>query len=83
MFFYARGDCVFGVLISVDGLKMDPKKVKAIMEWLALDNVGEVISFHSLASFYKKIIKNFSFVCNVIVETMRGDKKRIQVDTWS
>ena len=34
-----------GFGISVDGLKMGPEKVKAILEWPTLENVGEVISF--------------------------------------
>ena len=37
--------------------------------------MGEVRSFHGLASFYRKFIKNFSFVCNAITETIRGDKR--------
>ena len=64
-----------GFVISADGLKMDPEKVKAILEWPTPENVGEVRSFHGLASFYKKIIKNFSVVCNAMTKTMRGDKK--------
>ena len=64
-----------GFVISTDGLKMDPEKVKAILEWPTPENVSEVRSFHGLASFYKKFIKNFSVVCNAMTKTMRGDKK--------
>ena len=35
-----------GFVISTDGLKMDPEKVKEILEWTTLENVGEVRSFH-------------------------------------
>ena len=38
-----------GFFISADGLRMDLEKVK---EWPTLENVGEVRSFHGLASFY-------------------------------
>ena len=41
----------FGFVISADGLKMDLEKIKAILEWFTLENVGEVRSFHGLASF--------------------------------
>ena len=41
MFLYVRGNCVFGFVILVDGLKMDPKKVKAILEWPIPKNVGK------------------------------------------
>ena len=72
-----------GFMISTDGLKIDLEKVKAILEWPTPENVGEVRSFHGLASFFRKFIKNFSFLCNSMIETMRGDKKRIQMDTRS
>ena len=64
-----------GFLISADGLRMDPEKVKAILEWPTPKNVGEVRSFNCLASFYKKFIRNFSSVCNGMIETIREDKE--------
>ena len=67
-----------GFMILSNVLKMDPKKVKAILEWPTPENVGEVRSFHGLASFYKKFIKNFSSICNAMTETMRGDKKEFK-----
>ena len=67
-----------GFVISADGLKMDPEKVKEILEWPTPENVGEVRSFHGLASFSRKFIKNFSYVCNAMTKTMRGDKKEFK-----
>ena len=64
MFFYAKGDCVFAIVILADGLKMDPEKVKENLEWPTLENVSEIRSFHVLASFYRNFIKNFSAICN-------------------
>ena len=62
-------------MILGDGLKMDLEKVKAILECPTLEKVGEVRSFHGLASFYRKFIRNFNVVGNAMIETMRGDKK--------
>ena len=79
-----QDDIVYlGFLISADGLKMDLEKIKVILEWPTPKNVGGVKSCHGLDSLYKKFIKNFSFVCNAMTETMRGDKKGIQMATWS
>ena len=63
-----------GFVILATGLKMDPKKVKEITEQPTPENVSEVKSFHGLASFYRKFIKNF----NAMTETMRGDKKEFK-----
>ena len=63
-----------GFVILANGLKMDPEKVKAIFEWPTLENVGEVRSFHGLASFHRNFIRNSSAIGNAMIEIMRGDK---------
>ena len=63
-----------GFVISRDGLKMDPQKVQAIIDWPSPRNIFEVRSFHGLASFFRKFIKNFSGMCVSIVDTIKKDK---------
>jgi len=64
--------------ISADGRKMDPKKVKVILDWPTLENVGEVRSFHGLKFFYRNFMTSFSSVCNAMTKTLRGDRNNFK-----
>ena len=49
-----------GHIITVDGVKVDPKKVKAVLEWKQPTNVIEIHSFLGLAGYYRRFIEGFS-----------------------
>ncbi|XP_043700019.1 uncharacterized mitochondrial protein AtMg00860-like [Telopea speciosissima] len=49
-----------GHVVSAEGIKVAPRKVKAVMEWEAAKNAGEIYSFLGLADYYRRFIENFS-----------------------
>jgi hypothetical protein len=69
-----------GFVISLNELKMDPKKVKEIKEWSSLRNIFEVRIFHGLSSFYKKSIRNFSGIYAPVMDIV---KKRHKYFHWT
>jgi hypothetical protein len=69
-----------GFVISANELKMDPSKVEVIKNWPSPRNIFEVRSFHGLASFYRKFIRNFSGISAAMMDTV---KKRHKSFHWT
>lgn len=48
-----------GFVVSSQGLKVDEEKIKAIQDLPTPTTIGHVRSFHGLASFYRRFVKDF------------------------
>ncbi len=60
-----------GLIITTDGIRMDPDKVKTIMEWTAPTTLRELQRFLGFANFYRRFIRNFSSICRPLNDALR------------
>ena len=57
-----------GMIISCEGIKMDPEKVNAILKWPEPANVKQVHAFLGLGNFYRHFIKDYAIISHPMVD---------------
>ncbi|GBG89705.1 hypothetical protein CBR_g49558 [Chara braunii] len=66
-----------GYIVTVDGLKPDPKKVAAVQEAPAPVTLTQVRAFLGLASYYRRFIKGFAGIAKPLTNLLKKEEQLI------
>ena len=64
-----------GHLVSAEGVKVNPKKVQAILDWPVPRTVKDVRSFIGISGYYRKFIQNYSKVAAPLTELLKDEQR--------
>ena len=64
-----------GHVLSAEGIAVDPRKVKDVLDWLPPTTVSQIRSFLGLAGYYHRFIEGFSKIAKPMTELLKKDKK--------
>ena len=69
--FWLKEVSFLGHIISTDGIRVDPAKIEAVLNWTPPRNVTEVRSFLGLASYYWRFVQGFSVIASSLTRLLR------------
>jgi transposase InsO family protein len=73
--FYRREVKYLGLIVGIDGIKMDPDKVAAVSEWAVPRKVKDVRSFLGFANFYRRFVRGYSELVRPLTRLTRKEIK--------
>ncbi|KAG8498747.1 hypothetical protein CXB51_005165 [Gossypium anomalum] len=69
--FWLREVTFLEYVVSAEGIKVDPHKIEAILEWKSPRSVSEIRSFLGLAGYYRRFVEDFSVMAAPLTKLIR------------
>jgi hypothetical protein len=69
--FYVPETKFLGLIVGGEGIRMDPDKVKAVVDWETPSCLTDVQAFIGFGNFYRRFIRSFSSIIRPLVNLTR------------
>ena len=69
--FWLKEISFLGHIVSAEGIRVDPVKIEAVVNWKPPRSVTEVRSFLGLAGYYRRFVKGFSVIASLLTKLLR------------
>ena len=72
--FHVEETAFLGMIVSAEGVRMDPAKVEAVLSWPQPLNLKQVQAFIGFCNFYRRFIRNFSRIVRPLTQLSQKNK---------
>ena len=69
--FWLKEISFLGHIVSAEGIRVDPVKIEAVVNWKPPRSVTEVRSFLGIAGYYRRFVKGFSVIASPLTKLLR------------
>ncbi|XP_016704295.1 uncharacterized protein [Gossypium hirsutum] len=60
-----------GHVVSAEGIRVDLRKIEAVLDWKQLKNVSEIRNLLRLAGYYRRFVEGFSLIAALLTKLLR------------
>jgi len=64
-----------GVVIRLEGIKIEEEKVKGVLDWPILKCIKDIQKFLGLTNYYCQFIQDFALIAKLLYNMVRKDQK--------
>ena len=69
--FWLKEISFLGHIVSAEGIRVDPVKIEAVVNWKPPRSVTEVRSFLGIAGYYRRFVQGFSVIASPLTKLLR------------